>query len=151
MEEEKKKRKTPPKGVVPPQLRGKGFGSNPDNIWKGGRGKTTLASLAKSWETQENPEISKEHLQRIFKMMMGQSLREVEKVAKSKDAPMAVVMLAKGLVNNDKNPEKVFQDMLVWLYGKEVEEIKITSEASTEGVTEELRDQIRKAALKKVG
>ena len=90
-------KKTPPKGVVPPQLRGKGFDANPQNRWTGGKGKTTLASLAKSWESEENPQISKDHLQRIFKMMMGQSMGDIKKIAKDNNAPMAVVMLAKGL------------------------------------------------------
>ena len=148
MEEENKKH-TPPKGVVPPQLRGKGFDANPQNRWRGGKGKTTLASIAKSWESEENPQISKEHLQRIFKMMMGQSMRDIKKISRDDNAPMAVVMLAKGLING-KNPEKVFQDMLIWLYGKEVEEIKITSSASTEHVDDELREQIKRAALKKI-
>lgn len=147
--EENKKKNTPPKGVVPPQLRGKGFDGNPQNRWTGGKGKTTLASLAKSWESEENPQISKEHLQRIFKMMMGQSMRDIKKISRDDNAPMAVVMLAKGLIDG-KNPEKVFQDMLIWLYGKEVEEIKITSSASTEHVDDDLREQIKRAALKKI-
>ena len=39
--------------------------------------------------------------------------------------------------------------MLVWLYGKEVEEIKITSETSTEGISDELREQIRTISTQK--
>ena len=148
--EEKKKKNTPPKGVVPPQLRGKGFDANPENRWTKGKSKSTLASLAKSWESEENPSISKEHLQRIFKMMMGQTMGDIKKISKDNNAPMAVVMLAKGLVNNEKNPEKVFQDMLIWLYGKEVEEIKVTTSASTDHVSEDLREQIKKAALRKL-
>lgn len=136
-------------GETPPWLVNKGFQSRPEDIWRGGKGKTTLASLAKSWESQDSPEISKEHLQRIFRMMMGQSIREVEKIAKDKNAPMAVVMLARGVVDG-KNPEKVFQDMLIWLYGKEVETIEVKTSASTEGVTEELREQIKQAALRKI-
>lgn len=137
-------------GIQAPWLVGKGFDANPENMANSGRGKTSLVSLAKKWKEEgAGTEVTKKQIQEVYKQMLSASRREIEKVAKDKDAPLAVTVMAESLLD-PKTRAKTLQDTQVWLFGKEAEEVKITTSVSTEGVDDNLRDKIREAALRKI-
>ena len=139
------------KGEQPPWLKKHSFANKPENISGKGRGKTSLVSLAKKWKEEgEDAVVDKKKLQEIFKYMLGDSVRNVEKIAKDKDSPMAVVMLAQAILE-DKNKAKNLMDTLIWLFGKEAQKIEVSKSISTEHISDEAREEIRKAANRRIG
>ena len=135
---------TNPKGVSPPWLVGKDFNSNPQNRARAGRGKTSLVSLAKKWKSEGgDEEVTKKQLQEVYKAMFGASRREIEAVAKDRDAPLAVTVLAESLLD-PKSRAKTLADTQQWLFGKAIEEINLTRTSVIEVSSEE------EAAIKKL-
>ena len=117
---------TATKGIQNPWLIGNDFSARKGDIDKSGRGRTSLVSLAKKWKEEgEEAEVSKKKLQEVFKYMLGESVRNVKKIAKNEDAPMAVVMMAQALLD-DRNKAKNLFEQLSWLFGKAATEIEVT-------------------------
>lgn len=128
----------------PPWLVGKDFASKKENIQHKGRGKTSLVSLSKKWREEENPEVTKKQMQTVYKQMLTASRREIEAVSRDRDAPLAVTVLAESLLD-PKTRAKTLQDVQVWIYGREAEEIKVTTQ------TIKVDEEVRETILRKIG
>ena len=136
------------KGEIPPWLEGKTLADRKKDIQAGGNTRT-LFGLAKKWKTADaDSEVTKNQLQKVYKMMLGATVRDIEAISKDRDVPLAVSVLAKSLLD-DRTRAKTLADTQAWLYGKAPEEVNITTNTAIE-ITEEERAALKSVAMKKI-
>ncbi len=104
------------KGFQPPQVIGKNFEANPENIGRGER--KTVSKMLDQWEREENSEpLTKKMLLRLYKTLFSRSVGELAKLKGRNDIPLGVAIILENL-SNKASKAKAWNDYQQWVFGK---------------------------------